>query len=104
SFVAFSTEVIRVPPAMPAGASPSTAADSGRNGGSSLSGGPTTMTTTTHIREALDILLDQIVQSADEDERRELSRAVKALNEAMMAIGDARHRTDPRKEFVPYPV
>lgn len=60
-----------------------------------------------HVRDALNVVYMRIYQSDDADEKRELMKAAKALTEALLALGDARHRAQLQRDLtpriVPYP-
>ncbi len=53
------------------------------------------------VRDALDIVHSRLYESDDADEQRELMKASKALNEALMAICDDRHRANLQRALAP---
>ena len=53
----------------------------------------------TSILDALGILHSRIYETNDDDERRELLKSARALQDALVSLGDARHRANVQKEI-----
>lgn len=65
------------------------------------------------VRDALTIVQQRMYDTDDDDERKELHRAARALQDALVSLGEARHRSNLQKQLaepvtpivptIPYP-